>query len=379
MNDIKDLETSDSSPVLSIDSDTNYWFIRANGGKFYTDFLENQFVALSDNNIKKIDLNSTNAEDNRNIKSVEGIRDIYEIKYPEYNPQQLTLYSKRLYNFAYGMKIGDIVLVPSKSSFRFLVGVVASGLYDEDIKITDTKRYNYSRCNYIKRRKIIWIKEISRTELPQKMYWVLSAHQSFFDVTEYSDRINDIICPIYKYKERFHTNVFVDMEDKLSLKDWNQITALLVTKLDSNAIKMEADIHSPGWLNFLCVADPNQLKSLLTALIYIIDTKKDPILTVSSSFTGVWILMKIIGGKKLKEEGLIEWIQNRYSQHIDNKSKKLDLEKKEHDINVSLQMKDIGTEIKNKDTTIGFKKNVNGIDEILTKDQKNNSNEDSSD
>lgn len=379
MNDIKGLETNDSSPVLSIDSNTNYWFIRANGGKFYTDFLENQFVALSDNNIRKEDLNSTNAEDKKSIKSVEGIRDIYEIKYPGYNSQQLTLYSKRLYNFAYGMKIGDIVLVPSKSSLKFLVGVVTSDLYDESSKITDTKQYNYSKCNYIKRRKIIWIKEISRTELPQKMYWVLSAHQSFFDVTEYSDRINDIICPIYKYKERFHTNVFVDMDDELSLKDWNQITALLVTELDSNAIKMEADIHSPGWLNFLCTADLNQLKSLLTALIYIIDTKKDPILTVSGSFTGVWILLKIIGGKKLKEEGLIEWVQNRYSQHIDNKSKRLDLEKKEHDINASLQIKDIGTDIKNKDMTIGFKKSVNDVDETSTKDQKNNLNGDSFD
>lgn len=373
MENIKGSKENGDAPVLSIDTDTNYWFIRANGGKFYTDFLENNFIGISDNKIKTLDIGRE--KDSKSVISVENIKDIYTDKYPEYNAQKTTLYSKRLYSFAYDMKIGDIVLVPSKSSISFLVGIVSSNLYDGNITIDDEKQFNYSKCNYIKRREVIWIKEINRDELPQKMFWVLSAHQSFFNVTEYANRINDVISPLYRYGDQYHTNIFVDMDNELSIKDWNQITTQLIEQLndDMNKINMEAEIHSPGWLNFICTTDPMLLKSLLNSLVHMIDTHQTFIITGTSGVGTTWLLntvIKIIGGKKIKEEGIIEWIQNRNSQHMDNKLKKIELVEKEKTINASLQFKDNGHQIENKTPK---------IDDLSSGSQKKELNEDNSD
>ncbi|HAQ5715046.1 MAG: NERD domain-containing protein [Enterococcus faecium] len=236
-------------PILEIPKDTQYWVVRADGGKYYDDFLENNFIAIGDDKITKSFLENKQKQDGfHDLKSVEILKVIYEEKYPDLKPQSCTLYSKRLYSFIFEMTIGDIVIVPSKNSNFFLIGVVDSEMYDGSSGIEDSEKTGIKACPFIKRRTVTWIKEIGRSSLPQKMYWVLSAHQTIFNVTDFSREVNSLLSFIVKFGEEVTASCFVSTDKGITIKDWHQLTSILIetTGEDSDEIDMKIDVQSPG-------------------------------------------------------------------------------------------------------------------------------------
>ena len=146
------------------------------------------------------------------------------------------------------MTIGDIVIVPSKNSNFFLIGVVDSEMYDGSSGIEDSEKTGIKACPFIKRRTVTWIKEIGRSSLPQKMYWVLSAHQTIFNVTDFSREVNSLLSFIVKFGEEVTASCFVSTDKGITIKDWHQLTSILIetTGEDSDEIDMKIDVQSPG-------------------------------------------------------------------------------------------------------------------------------------
>ncbi|UQF11984.1 hypothetical protein [Vagococcus lutrae] len=284
-------------PILEIPTDTNYWFVRAQSGLYYDDFLENEFIAIGDNDINIDFLKQySKASPVESLFSLEDTKLIYKQHYPNYNSQQNTLYSKRLFNFFYEMKLNDIVLVPSKTSKRFLIGVITSEAYDYDLEKNHMKENYFNRrvCPFKKRRNVTWIKEINRKDLPDSMYWLLSAHQTFFNLKKEESKIDQLISPIYKKGDRLYSTFHVASEDSLSFDNWLALQNLLSksSKDKSSYFVLKADINSPG--EFKISTGIEHLDTFLyvcSNILYF--AKENPILFTSITST---VFLSIFGG-----------------------------------------------------------------------------------
>ncbi|MCD5076665.1 hypothetical protein [Enterococcus gallinarum] len=279
-------------PVLEIPKETKYWVVRANGGEYYQDFLENNFIAIGDDKITKKNLDEKKKQDGfHDLDSIEILKVIYGEKYPDLKPQSHTLYSKRLYNFMFEMKKGDIIIVPSKSSNFFLIGVIDSDMFDGVSVVDDSEDTEIKPCPFIKRRKVTWIKEIGRASLPQKMFWVLSAHQTIFNVTEFSREINSLLSFIVKYGDEVTASCFVSTNEGVTIKDWHELTSVLIetTGNDSDEIDMKIDVQSPGDIAVSAAVDS------ITKLFQILGNIVDPSSITPGTILAYSVILCAIG------------------------------------------------------------------------------------
>uniref|UniRef100_UPI0034D6D5A0 hypothetical protein n=1 Tax=Staphylococcus haemolyticus TaxID=1283 RepID=UPI0034D6D5A0 len=110
-------------PLLEIPDNTNYWIMRASGGKFAEDFELNKRITLNSENIP---LNSVNTKyDNfRYVFEKHRLNEIRNENDLSSSAQSITISAKKIFNFVHSMKTGDIILVPTYKSQFFLVGIV---------------------------------------------------------------------------------------------------------------------------------------------------------------------------------------------------------------------------------------------------------------
>ena len=61
-------------------------------------------------------------------------------------------------------------------------GLKSHGKLEEKIKNASANGIGYPVSDAIKRRPVIWIKEISREEFPPKLAWILTTHQTILSL-----------------------------------------------------------------------------------------------------------------------------------------------------------------------------------------------------
>lgn len=323
------MEEEDFS-ILSFNSCTKFWIVRAEGGKYFDDFIADNYIGIRYN---KVTINSLKTiQTNNKLPSVDTVKDIYRDIYGDgsildkSSKQKLTEHAKQTYLFTFEMKIGDAILVPNKRSRKFALGVITSDPYDESeyyIQDRITNRVsdglNFMPSNYVKRRKVKWVSTINRNEIPNDLSWILSTHQAIIDASSAKKKLMPLIFPFFKYEDNYYLRVFSGKGGDLSMKDWAMIVSQ-DNEIDTQSIKMEADIHSPGFLTFITPYLP-LLHQLINALGL-------PI----AGGTIHYIIKLIVGKTNLKEKGLVQWAQEVHTNYLDNKIKKLDYIKKKLDV-----------------------------------------------
>lgn len=261
--------------VLDIPNDTKYWFVRANSqSQFYDDFKYNNFVAVDSNNFnlsKLFEIPSTLRSSN------EALLNRYKQLFEEHdlnifnktiNKEKLTdeeikkektvelrrssLRASRMFQFVEEMNIDDFVIVPYKSSEKFLVGIVTSDCFTRSIPriqlLDDDGHLAYDTCNFSIKRRVLWIKELSRKQFPDSLSWIKTAHQSIFNISEYADKLNPYIYPIYRYKNNVYFRIGVNTPDKISSSSWLDYQLLLkkITGENLNELFQKSKVQSPG-------------------------------------------------------------------------------------------------------------------------------------
>ncbi|KRL48006.1 hypothetical protein FD48_GL001274 [Lactiplantibacillus paraplantarum DSM 10667] len=321
-----DESNSVSTPILSIPESTNYWLVRADGGKYYSDFLEDGFIAIANNKITIASINKRKQSSNSNNINY---RELYLDAYPNESNQTAGLRANQIRRFASTMKINDIVLVPAKNSTNFLIGVITSSAYDANqANITkkidlQTLNANHSTiCPYTKRRDVTWIKEIFKNQLPKGLLWALSAHEALFHIQSIDDinSIDRLFSPLYIKNKNVHFLISAGTNENLTMKQWDEFISILKTAdIDPKLIKVDIRRNSPVSMNLIAtVIKINELYKLYKAI--------EPFLEagVLTTGTGGTLLFawRVIGGKRGKELGLVEWCQEIYRQHLENKKLK---------------------------------------------------------
>lgn len=312
----------------------NFWLVRADGGKYFDDFVNNDYIGIKYNRVTIKDLNKIRKE---SIVSLDTVRDLMFKEYiKEKNisvnnlgtraRRQLTLHAKQTELFAFEMKVGDLVITPAKKSYKFALGVIVSEPFDEKTNVIH-RRMNqsfnkdivYACSDYRKRRKIQWLSIIDRRDLPKELAWIMNAHQAIAElVVRGKSKLFNLVSPIYKYNDQYYLRIYIGRGSNLSIYDWNK----LISSLPNDQLKdidLRANVNSPGYFTFL-TSNMNGVEVILNSIW-------------GFGVAGVFALIRqvvqdIIGKDNLKKKGIIEWIQDVKRRHSDNKVHELENKKK---------------------------------------------------
>ena len=202
MNNFKEELTQFFDMIEAIPENKKYWIVRTEGGEFFESFTTFNYVALGHEEIslKKIDdlkKGSKNLDELR-FKLKEHIENIL----PDRNAG---LIAGQLVRFIYEMKKGDIVIVPSEGSAFISIGEV------EQTSLLEVKDIDVDRtgCPYRKRKKIKWIKTVSKRSADILLRNAMQSHQALNDITHYGDIVERSIGDFFKIDDE--TSIIINV------------------------------------------------------------------------------------------------------------------------------------------------------------------------
>lgn len=258
---MRNFEYSDFLNIVNIDENTNFWLVRTNGGIFYDDYKEEEFIALGWN---YVDSNNVNEKDEEKIKF---IKEQLEILYDKKSGS--TIFNKCI-RFINEMEEGDIVMVPNRENeeiFFARVGEYYETTEDYGKEIEIIKRINAKEdfgitlnCPYKKRRKIEVIKVVKGIRLNPNLFRALASSHGISNINKYSDFVLSSIYNLYVRDNKL--NMVVNIEQSSGI-DGYYFSSLIynickMAKLSDESVKVttQANINSPGDLiNIIETAD----------------------------------------------------------------------------------------------------------------------------
>ncbi|MBD8013845.1 hypothetical protein [Planococcus wigleyi] len=328
----KNLELIKQGKILEIPSNIKYWLLRADGGKYFDDFFLNQYVGIGNNEITLPMINEDTQLNTALGRTIEGYKNLFRKVYTTSNNQQIAHSAGRTMNFIEDMNVNDIVIVPSKQSEEFLIGVISSKPYeitsDEENLEIDGK---LTRSPYLKRRDVTWIKIVNRSFISAEMRWILSAHQTIFKLSPYAEHIDNLLSPIYIKGEQCFSSIRIGTEEGVSVDQWFELYKIIKEKTGekSDEITVKSNVRSPGYIEIVAAAV--EIPTVLKASGAILGAA---LITGKVKLPGIEV-MGIIPyffheGKLQRERMKLE----NESLKIENDLKKVDLEVKKSKITI---------------------------------------------
>lgn len=238
----------------SIPEETNYWFVRTDGGKLHYDFKDSNRVgvAYSEVSMKDLDINPEVESE------VDTLKKKIELKYPEHGRPSL-IYTQ-LIRFKFEVKKGDIVLIPSRNTKTISIGIVESDEIEEvEIQFKVNKE---TVKETFKTRKVKWFKTVLRSSCNPKLYQLFYSHHTIANATDYSEFINLLIYDFYEMDGVYHLAIRVKSNRDINavelfstLTEFLEFLDLGLKELeldgDLNDISSKMNINSPGYIEFL--------------------------------------------------------------------------------------------------------------------------------
>lgn len=215
-----------------------YWLIRTESGRFFETFLNNNFIALGHNNITNKDVERILRVNNSERDIRDSLKTLVEQKYKNEDRDNYGLIAGQIYRFSSEMSQNDVVLIPSENSQHLAIGRIE----DNSLMPISTKEAVIDNCNYFKRRKVKWLKTLSKDEMDPLFFRVLQSHQAVNDISEYSLLIEKNI-ENYFIKDNIEYLVF-------NVKTQKNIKAKDLFELGTNILKISDDFFKKNNLNF---------------------------------------------------------------------------------------------------------------------------------
>lgn len=310
--------------IYEIPDDTQYWLVRADGGKYYEDFKYSSTISLQDNDLT-LDLFDGRVILSREMR-LEYYKEKISNKKAKLSKQQVSIIAKKMFAFISQMKIGDIIIVPSHRTQKFMVGVITSDAYelsDEEIKTLQKRgeRLDYCVSDNKKRRKVKWLNEVPRRKVNSNFLYTLTMHQSIINVTESSEYITPLVSPIYIQNNKLTLCVRVNTPKAIDSETWQSFYAMineLKNKEIDEKVSVKSNVESPGYII---------ISSALTQLL------SNPTALMASVIIGVGALFGNVEFQGIKITGIIPGIIQSIKMYKENnismKEREIDLKTKE--------------------------------------------------
>ena len=350
-------ESANILKILEIPKETKYWLVRAGRGEEYEDFKQSSSIGIQYNQIslenliqlEKISINVPELTPSGRKRKSETIE-------KEYNKKKKDLYTSlvlrnirpkpskngasqigsRLQNFYNKMNIGDIVIVPYRSSRKFLIGIISSEMYeltdDEYLELKNKVELNsigqkISVCK--KRRKITWVNEVNREWINPKLLYTINMHQSIIDITDYGKYIDGLLSPVYIKDNVIYGKISVRTKDNINSEVWETLYKTInKLKNKDDVIDIKSNVESPGSL-LLSMGIGGTIFSFICCVLYF--SKEISVLGVR--FQGIKRSLNEEKKEKLENKNLeiknekdkIELKKLQKDQILEDKKRELDL------------------------------------------------------
>nr|WP_302597393.1 hypothetical protein [uncultured Cellulosilyticum sp.] len=214
--------------IPEIPSTRNYWLVRTQGGEFFKEFYFEDYVAIGWNEITDTNLM---VEERR-----EDLINAVKLHFTE--KQKPGGIASLLIKFNEEMKKGDIVIIPDSSSNYIAFGeLLEDDIYlednienNEEDEFDETDINEETKCPYIKRRRVKWLKKQAKKDIDIYLYKILNSHHTISRVKEeYKNIVDRSLYPYYIKDGQAHLVLRVKQEKNISLV---QLSKLLSNNLD---------------------------------------------------------------------------------------------------------------------------------------------------
>lgn len=234
----------DKLNIPIINKGRRYWLVRTDSGTLWEQFKSEDFIGINWNEFSDIEL----LEKCKNDKNIECEikKKIQEI----YNVDQGGRILNQINRFIFDINIGDIVMIPSQNSSIISFGEVTSDIYKYELTDEDIDN---EYCDFIKRRDIKWIKDISKKDLDPMLFKMMQAHQTISNADSYAHEIDRALELLYIKDKNVHLTIMVKTQGNIKGKDLYAIQKLVYDCLDvdGDILSMKINVQSPGPIEFI--------------------------------------------------------------------------------------------------------------------------------
>lgn len=240
---------------VKISDDTNYWLVRTYGGRYYSEFVQQGYVAIGWNDISDLDLIKLAASDSKAQEQIYSMSQILQQSEGKDDGQPGRI-ANPILRFVNEMKIGDVVIIPSVDSERVQFGVITSDAYVEKNKSILADEGNIP---LFKRRNVNWSEWRDRNTLDPFLYRLFNSHGAVNSANDYAEYINRTLYGYYVKGDKAHLVFNVKKQDGiLGVELVNLIHGILNSvdvlnegdQADSNDIEVKLTLNSPGLIEF---------------------------------------------------------------------------------------------------------------------------------
>lgn len=229
----------------------SYWFFRTDGGDYYKNFIDGKYIAIGYNEVSLRHINKGNTDDDTGVTILSDIVDqIYNSKNVglEKRPRYV---ASQLLKFAYSIKKGDIVFIPSASSHLITFGEV-----QETAAYLDDPR-DENDCYFTKRKHVKWLKTVRRDDLDPNLYKLMFSHHTITEADGYADYIDKILNSFFIKNKQANLVLEVQTTQNIKAKDLFELGSTLLELLDdfseeenlpynSDDFNVKLNLQSPG-------------------------------------------------------------------------------------------------------------------------------------
>lgn len=250
--------------IPTLESENDYWFVRAKAGTFYQSFLVGNYIAIGWNEITLKNLEQMAEE---NVKE----------KILKHNPESEkpgAAYNQ-MRRFAYNIKIDDLVIVPSEAPNDLLVGKVISRPYTE----TDDNILSETNvCTFSKRIKVKWLGKIRNSDIDPELYKLLYSGHTISNANQYKKYINRGVYDAYIEDDIMSITIKVQDEESINAYDYNYFLtkvleiAAIFSEEEEQRITLRTNVQSQGPIELL--SNPVVMENLSLILEWVLNLAK---------------------------------------------------------------------------------------------------------
>lgn len=238
--------------VHIVNNQSKYWMVRAMGGEYYHDFIDDKFIAIGYNEIllntiRQLDEDSNIAR--RQLREI--VNNVYHDR--EYSrPGQIV---SQLLRFCREIQNGDIIIIPN-SNQEISICRVISGVYED----ANAERGD-NNCTFMKRIRINVLKRTRRYMLPPKAQLMFNSRHPISDISHYAMYIDDSVCDFYNKNEETHLSLDINTENEVSANVFYNLQKLFKITEDfcakngiegtADDVVMKVQMESKGKLHFI--------------------------------------------------------------------------------------------------------------------------------
>ena len=240
--------------IQTVSSTKNYWLIRTQSGSLYETFIDNNYISLGHKEVSieflKAQRNVYKTNESLVIKEIrQKIQTYHALDEKPLDKRKISLIASQIVRFAYDIKIGDVIIIPSFNSDNVSFGIIES----EQWAYSD---YNNDKDNSLLKRPVRWIKEVRRRELDPYLYRMFTAHHAVNKVNDYAEIIERSVNDLFILEDEAHFVINVG-SDTIAAKNLFGLGASLMEILDeisekfvlgisSDDLEVTININSPG-------------------------------------------------------------------------------------------------------------------------------------